>query len=90
MPRGRKPGRQAEKTHCRLLYLLELARGSSYVASTLTPESQHAAIAEVLREFSQQHDADKLPMFRELLAERLQERGDLDAAQAVLSFRLRQ
>jgi hypothetical protein len=86
MPRGPRPGRQAEKNRYRSIYLLELARGSSYISSALGAASQHAAIAEVLREFGLRHGNDKVPLFRDLLAESLEDRDNLDAARAVLSF----
>lgn len=86
MPRGRKPGQQAEKRLYRSLYLMELARGSSYIASTLNPATQRVAIAEVLDEFRLQHGADALSIFRDLLAENLANRDNRPAAQAVLGF----
>ncbi|SIT39278.1 conserved hypothetical protein [Paraburkholderia ribeironis] len=86
MSKGRKPGQQAEKRQFSSLYLMELARGSSHIASTLSPATQHEAIAEVLQEFRLQHGADKLLLFRDLLAQRLKDRENPQAAQAVLSF----
>jgi hypothetical protein len=86
MPRGPGLGRQAEKNRYRSTYLLELARGSSHISSTLGADSQHAAIAEVLREFGLKYGKDKLPVFRDLLAESLEDRDNPDAARAVLSF----
>ncbi|NML31187.1 hypothetical protein [Paraburkholderia antibiotica] len=87
MTRGPKSGRQAAAKHqYRSIYRLELARGSSYIASTLSPESLRAAIAEVLREFGRQYGEDKLPVFRDLLAESLEDRDDANAARAVRNF----
>ena len=88
MRNGRKSAREAEKTLCRSTYMVELARGSSYIASTLTPATQQAAIAEVLNGFREQHGADTLLIFRELLAESLRNRMDKLAAEAVLNFKL--
>ncbi|ACD16537.1 hypothetical protein [Paraburkholderia phytofirmans] len=68
--------------------MMELARGSSYIASTLTPATQQAAIAEVLNEFREQHGADTLLIFRDLLAESLTDRQHKLAAEAVLNFKL--
>lgn len=85
---GGKRDLQAEKTLYRSIYQIELARGSSYIASTLTPATQQAAIAEVLNEFRAQHGADRLLIFRDLLAESLKNRKDTLAAEAVLSFDL--
>ncbi|WP_233830261.1 hypothetical protein [Paraburkholderia sp. ZP32-5] len=86
MTRGRKHGRVADKQQYRSIYVVELARGSSYIASTLSAESLHAAIAEVLRDFALQYGDDALPLFRELLAESLEDRGNVAAAQAVWDF----
>jgi hypothetical protein len=41
---------------------------------------------EVLDEFRAQYGADKLVVFRELLAESLEKRNEPSAAQAVLNF----
>ncbi|MCC8391518.1 hypothetical protein LJ656_02875 [Paraburkholderia sp. MMS20-SJTR3] len=86
MTHGAKPGRLAHKHQYRSIYRLELARGSSYIASTLSPESLRSAIAEVLDEFSRQYGQDKLPVFRELLAENLEDRANGNAAHAVRNF----
>ncbi|MFL9960873.1 hypothetical protein PQR02_07035 [Paraburkholderia sediminicola] len=87
MPRPRKRAEQAEKNIYRSVYLIELARGSSHIASTLSPQTQRIAIAEVLDEFHRQYGADKLIIFRELLAESLEKRNQPIAAQAVLNFK---
>ena len=88
MRNGRKSARETEKALCRSTYMMELARGSSYIASTLTPATQRAAIAEVLNEFREQHGADTLLIFRDLLAESLKDRQHKLAAEAVLNFKL--
>ncbi|MFM0554406.1 hypothetical protein P0D69_26000 [Paraburkholderia sediminicola] len=88
MRNGRKSAQETEKALCRSTYMMDLARGSSYIASTLTPATQQAAIAEVLDGFRAQHGADRLLIFRDLLAESLKNRKDTLAAQAVLSFDL--
>jgi hypothetical protein len=84
--RGRRRGLQAEKALYRSIYLMELARGSSHIASTRSLATQRVAIAEVFHEFRLQHGADNLLIFRDLLAESLKERDSPSAAQAVLSF----
>jgi hypothetical protein len=86
MPRGRKNAEQAERNLYRSVYLMELARGSSHIASTLSSQTQRIAIAEVLEGFCTHHGADKLVIFRELLAESLEKRNQPIAAQAVLNF----
>lgn len=86
MPKGRKRDHQAEKTLYRSVYLMEVARGSSHIASTLSAATQRIAIAEVLHEFQLQHGADRLAVFRDLLAESLEKRGHQSAAQAVSNF----
>jgi hypothetical protein len=86
MPRGSRPRRQAEKNQYRSIYLHELARASSHISSTLGADSQHAAIAEALREFGLKYGDDKVPLFRDLLAESLEDRGNPGAARAVSNF----
>ncbi|WP_258875548.1 hypothetical protein [Paraburkholderia sp. BL27I4N3] len=88
MRNGRKSAREADKALCRSTYMMELARGSSYIASTLTPITQRTAIAEVLNGFREQHGADTALIFRDLLAESLKNRKDALAAEAVLNFEL--
>jgi hypothetical protein len=88
MPRGRKPTQLSEKILFKATYLVELTRGRSHIASTLSEETRHSAIAEIFEEFSRQHGADKLAVFRELLAESLERRDHPSAAQAVLKFAL--
>jgi hypothetical protein len=70
----------------RLLFMLELARGSSHITSTRKPESRDRAIAEVLEGFSKVHGLQRLDIFRELLAEDTERRGHLEAAVAVRHF----
>nr|WP_168661395.1 hypothetical protein [Paraburkholderia sp. SG-MS1] len=88
--RGGKPGckrnLQAEKTLYKSIYQIELARGSSYIASTRTAATQRIAITEVFQEFHLRYGPATVNIFRELLAESLKQRNDLPAAQAVLSF----
>lgn len=76
--------RESQKVRARWDYPVELARGSSHIASTLTDGTRRSAIDEVLDEFAACHGADKLEIFRELLAESLAKRGQGDAARAVL------
>lgn len=87
MRKSPKRTQQADKVLYRTTYSMELARGSSHIASTLSPETRRVAIAEVLDEFAALHGADKLAIFRELLAESLEKRDRHDAAQAVLKAR---
>ncbi|MEW9580380.1 hypothetical protein ABQJ48_02040 [Paraburkholderia sp. DGU8] len=86
MPRGPKRTQQADKNLYKSVYLVELARGSSHIASTLSPQTQRIAITEVMDEFRARYGADKLVVFRELLAESLEKRNEPSAAQAVLNF----
>lgn len=70
----------------RVIYMLELARGSSHIASTRKPETRDRAIAEVLEGFVEVHGLQRLDIFRELLAEDTDRRGHLEAAAAVRHF----
>jgi hypothetical protein len=83
---GFKRDLYAEKTLYKSIYQIELARGSSYIASTCSPATQRIAIAEVFQEFHLRYGPDTVNIFRELLAESLRRRDNLPAAQAVLSF----
>ena len=68
-------------------YVLELARGCSYISSTLSSDTQNSAIAEVFGEFRELYGERGETLFQRLLAEELQRRGKPDAASAVLAFR---
>jgi hypothetical protein len=70
----------------RVTYMLELARGSSHIASTRKAETLNRAIAEVLSGFCQVHGLQALGVFRELLALDVGQRGNQDAAAAVRRF----
>jgi hypothetical protein len=85
MPRGKKDG--AAMANARVAYVLELARGCSYISSTLSPDTRNSAIAEVLGEFRELHGEREETLFQKLLAEDLQRRGRPDAASAVLAFK---
>jgi hypothetical protein len=67
-------------------FAVELARGGSHIASTLTVKSQHAAIAEVISDFLALHRAEELDGFLELLAAGLEARDKPSAAIAVRGF----
>ena len=67
----------------RLAFKVELARGASHIASTLTPSSTTAAVAEVLDQFIVDRGAGGFEAFRLLLAEDLENRGCLQAAEVV-------
>ncbi|WP_049782461.1 hypothetical protein [Paraburkholderia xenovorans] len=74
MAHQRKPKRQNPHSY-RSIYMLDLARGSSHIASALSAVSQHAAIDEVISEFRQRHTDGDLYGFLQLLAENLEKRG---------------
>jgi hypothetical protein len=77
----------AGMANARVAYVLELARGCSYISSTLSPDTRISAIAEVLGEFRELHGEREEKLFQKLLAEDLQRRGKPDAASAVLAFK---
>jgi hypothetical protein len=85
MPRGRTHG--IDIANARTAYELDLARGCSYIISTLTADARDRAVAEVLREFRELYGDGDLPLFKELLVEVLQRRGERDAAFAVVDFK---
>jgi hypothetical protein len=59
-------GLSGENEH-RLAFKVELARGASQIASTLTPASMTAAVAEVLDQFIVDRGAGGFDAFRLLL-----------------------
>lgn len=67
----------------RLAFKVELARGGSHIASTLTPASMAAAVAEVLEQFIADRGAGGFDAFRLLLVEDLEKRGCLQGADVV-------
>ncbi|CAD6526599.1 hypothetical protein LMG28727_02174 [Paraburkholderia kirstenboschensis] len=71
----------------RLTYAVELARGSSHISSTLTPETERRAIVETVAEFCELYGETNLPLFQKLLAEEVQQRGKNEAALAVAQFK---
>ncbi|MGF6726886.1 hypothetical protein P3T43_006278 [Paraburkholderia sp. GAS41] len=84
MPKKNIPG--ATMAQARVIYMLELARGSSHIASTRTPETLKRAITEVLEGFCQAHGLHALDVFLELLAQEVGQRGHREAAVAVSAF----
>lgn len=76
---------RSELLTCRQLYMAELARACSHIASTLGPDSRNRAIAEVVNEFSRNSNGNALACL-ELLADDLKKRQATEAAQAVLAF----
>lgn len=70
----------------RLIYMLELARGGSHIASTRTPQSLSRAITEVLDGFCQVHGVAARGVFQALLALEVGQRGHPEAALAVSAF----
>ena len=74
--------------NARAAYVLELARGCSYISSTLSPDTRNSAIAEVLGEFRKQYGERDETLFQKLLAEDLQRRGNPDAAATVLELKV--
>ena len=71
----------------RTAYVLELARGCSYISSTQSPETRDSAIAEVLGEFRELYGQREETFFQKLLAEDLQRRGKPNAVAVVLAFK---
>ena len=68
-------------------YALELARGASVIASTLTQSSSMQAIGETLSAFIANHGPEDLDGFVLILSERLIERGRADAAEMIRDWR---
>ena len=65
---------------------MELARSASHIASMLHEESMQAAIRETLLQFEAAHGPEELKIFTRALARKLEERGNLRAAEVLLGF----
>jgi hypothetical protein len=72
--------------NARAAYALELARGCSYISSTLSPGTRNRAITEIFGEFRELYGDREISLFQKLLVEDLQRRGQRDAASAVVDF----
>ncbi|WP_086910479.1 hypothetical protein [Paraburkholderia hospita] len=67
-------------------YNLELARGASVIASTLTEASLMQAVGETLSGFVATHGTEDLDAFVRILGERLNRRDRPDAAKMICSW----
>jgi hypothetical protein len=74
----------------RVTYMLEVVRGRSHITSTRKPETLTRAISEVFERFRQFHGMSGVGLFRELLVEDIERRGNQGAATAVRDFDLRE
>jgi len=82
-PRSVKRPKPTDLLRFRLAYFVEIARGSSVIVSTLSSATRAAAISEALDDFVYWRGKEDLPVYVALLAERLEERGEPDAAKDV-------
>ena len=90
----RRPNRRAAKSTrskvalspAEVKYNLELARGASVIASTLTEASLMQAVGETLSGFVATHGTEDLDTFVRILAERLNKRDRPDAAKMIRSW----
>lgn len=83
MPARTRHSSNGDLARCQIAYFVELARRTSYIASTTCTASRQNAIAEAFDNFVAQFGTRDLPAFAELLASRLEERRELEAASAV-------
>lgn len=83
MPKGKSRGafERARRT-----YAFALARGRSYISSTLTATTEERAIYETLAEFRQTYGEAELVVFQTLLAEELRRHDRNEVAEAVVRF----
>src|ERR1700751_5478171 len=65
------------------IFELDMERGASVIASTLSDESRQKAITETFADLERFHRRVHLDIFAELLVHRLSERGDRAGAAAV-------
>ncbi|WP_207004816.1 hypothetical protein [Trinickia mobilis] len=78
-----RPRPRSELVECAARYELELARGASHLASTMSYATLEAAMVETVADFVKLHGDDDLPVFLELLSRRLSERKKPEAASAI-------
>ncbi|MGV2289735.1 hypothetical protein AAHK20_13575 [Trinickia sp. YCB016] len=78
-----RPRPRSELVECAARYELELSRGASHLASTMSYATLEAAMVETVAEFVKQHGDDDLSVFLELLSRRLSERKKPEAASAI-------
>ncbi|HKT98210.1 MAG TPA: hypothetical protein VJS30_17045 [Paraburkholderia sp.] len=83
MNHAKRSRRVSSPAWCEDHYGLQLARGSSHIASTLTPATRASAIAEVIEEFETLFGLDDLRCFLDVLAQRLENRGAREASAEV-------
>ena len=86
MTKSQRVPRDLDAFRYEAVYLLELARGSSHIASTLSAPSMSKAVSEVMNDFIAQRGREALEIFRELLATRLQKRDCAAGAEMVRRF----
>ncbi|GAB2899271.1 hypothetical protein GCM10027093_39440 [Paraburkholderia jirisanensis] len=70
----------SERRVAQTIYHVELSRGSSIIASTLSRETGETALREILSTFMGAHGPGDIKLFTELLQERLNQRGRPDLA----------
>jgi hypothetical protein len=71
---------------CEVDFELELARASSYIASSIKATTLTQTIEEILHAFLSAHGPDSTTGFQMVLADRLRARSRPDAAQQVLAW----
>src|ERR1700754_4627319 len=78
--RARRKISASERRLAEVIYHVELSRGSSIIASTLSRETGKTALLEVLSSFMAAHGPGDIELFTALLQERLNQRGRSDLA----------
>ncbi|CAB3773405.1 hypothetical protein [Paraburkholderia humisilvae] len=70
----------SERRLAETVYHVELSRGASIIASTLSRVTAETALNEVVSEFVALHGTGNIDLFSELLRERLTQKGRTDLA----------
>lgn len=86
MTTGKAVSRAQRMLGCQRLYMAEIARAGSHIASTLSALSERAAITDVASDFRNRYGSDDLDVFLELLAQTLENRLRSRAATIVRCF----
>ena len=81
-----KPKRSSDDIQRLVGCEMELARGSSHIASMLYERSIHAAVSETLLQFEAGHGREDLQAFAYALLGRLEQRGKPEAVRLLRDF----
>ncbi|MFC0396964.1 hypothetical protein [Paraburkholderia rhizosphaerae] len=80
---ARRRIRHEDYRRCEIDFQLELARGASFIASSMSKETLQRTVDETICGFAQMHGPSAAIVFCSVLSDRLLSRGRADAAAIV-------